>query len=341
MNDTTTQADAHVFDVRPATAWLNDIQKQITVGGAKHFRGQNPEPGTAISYWLKGNADDVRVSITDITGREIRVIDGPKTAGLHRVRWDMRAGAPPGRGAPARAPARPRSRPRRRRRCSRRRRTRRRRRRRRASRAPRREDRPRRRPRRRAPGAARSRPRRSRPHRRRRRGGGGGRGRGGFGPALPAGRISSRSPSTARSSGRRPRDRSRQPAVTASVKRRAGCTATCGAARPLTLSVPGIPASYVAVLPTARCRPFSKHAPCMPGRTVLLGVIETALRLELPVRAPVARRVRERLNREIRLHGDVSRFDIVHAHLHYQVRTTAAGDAPSCADVPVFRFRTA
>jgi hypothetical protein len=89
----------HVFDVRPATAWLNDIQRQITVGGAKHFRGQNPDQGTAITYWLKGNAGDVRVSISDITGREVRVLEGPKTAGLHRVRWDLRAAPPQGRGA--------------------------------------------------------------------------------------------------------------------------------------------------------------------------------------------------------------------------------------------------
>ncbi len=93
MNDTTTQGDAYLFNVRPAVAWLNDIQKQITVGGQKHFRGQNPDPGTAISYWLKNNADSARISITDITGREVRAIDGPKTAGLNRWRWDMRSGA--------------------------------------------------------------------------------------------------------------------------------------------------------------------------------------------------------------------------------------------------------
>jgi photosystem II stability/assembly factor-like uncharacterized protein len=113
MTDTTMQADAHVFDVRPATAWLNDIQRQITVGGAKHFRGQNPDRGTAISYWLKGNAGDVRVSISDITGREVRVIEGPKTAGLHRVRWDLsatpqgRAGGGGGQGFAAAQPAQP------------------------------------------------------------------------------------------------------------------------------------------------------------------------------------------------------------------------------------------
>ena len=114
MTDTTMQADAHVFDVRPATAWLTDIQKQITVGGAKHFRGQNPDPGTAISYWLKGNAGNVRVNISDVTGRVVRTIDGHEDR-----RPEPRALEPAGRsarrrgGAAAPAAARPRSRPRR------------------------------------------------------------------------------------------------------------------------------------------------------------------------------------------------------------------------------------
>jgi photosystem II stability/assembly factor-like uncharacterized protein len=102
MSETTTEGDAYLFNVRPAVSWANDIQKQITVGGQKHFRGQNPDPGTSISYWLKGNADNVRIAITDITGREVRVIEGPKTAGLNRARWDMRAApATPPRGGGA------------------------------------------------------------------------------------------------------------------------------------------------------------------------------------------------------------------------------------------------
>jgi len=85
----TTHGDAYLFEVRPATAWINDIQRQITVGGAKHFRGQNPDPGTAISYWLKGNASDVKITVSDITGREVRTLDGSKSAGLNRVRWNL------------------------------------------------------------------------------------------------------------------------------------------------------------------------------------------------------------------------------------------------------------
>jgi hypothetical protein len=87
--DQTTQGDAFLFDIRPATAWINDIQRQITVGGEKHFRGQNPDPGSAISYWLKGPASSVQIAITDISGNTIRTIEGSKNAGLNRVQWNL------------------------------------------------------------------------------------------------------------------------------------------------------------------------------------------------------------------------------------------------------------
>jgi photosystem II stability/assembly factor-like uncharacterized protein len=92
--------DATLLDIRPATALANDVQKAITVEGAKAFRAQNPARGTAISYWLKGApAGDVKISITDVTGREIRSIDGTKKAGLNRVQWNLAANAG-GRGGP-------------------------------------------------------------------------------------------------------------------------------------------------------------------------------------------------------------------------------------------------
>jgi photosystem II stability/assembly factor-like uncharacterized protein len=100
MTDQTTAGDSFLFDVRPATVWANDIQKQITVGGQKNFRAPNPDPGTAISYWLKGDAGSVRVDISDVTGRVVRTIEGTKGSGLNRVRWNLQ-GAPAGRGGPA------------------------------------------------------------------------------------------------------------------------------------------------------------------------------------------------------------------------------------------------
>ena len=94
-----TPAENHVFDVRPAVAYVNDIQRSISVEGAKNFRGANPERGTAISYYLKNAAaDDVTITISDVTGRELRTLVGPKDAGLHRVHWNLSAGGGRGRG---------------------------------------------------------------------------------------------------------------------------------------------------------------------------------------------------------------------------------------------------
>jgi photosystem II stability/assembly factor-like uncharacterized protein len=97
MTDTVMTAENHVFDVRPAVAYLNDIRKTISVEGAKNYRGENPERGTMISYLLKGDAPNVRITINDIMGRELRAMEGPKTAGLHRVSWNLSL-QPPGRG---------------------------------------------------------------------------------------------------------------------------------------------------------------------------------------------------------------------------------------------------
>jgi photosystem II stability/assembly factor-like uncharacterized protein len=108
LSEETVKAEAHVFDVRPATAWLNDIQKAILVGGAKHFRGANAPRGAAITYWLKdARAADVRITISDVTGREFRTIEGTKETGLNRVQWDLSPtggrGGGRGRGAAGQA----------------------------------------------------------------------------------------------------------------------------------------------------------------------------------------------------------------------------------------------
>jgi len=99
-------ADATLFDIRPATAYATDVQKAVLVEGGKVFRGQNPARGSAISYWLKSApAGDVKISVADVTGREIRTIEGTKNAGLNRVQWDLTPTPPAGRGRGAGAPA--------------------------------------------------------------------------------------------------------------------------------------------------------------------------------------------------------------------------------------------
>jgi hypothetical protein len=97
-----TSTDAHLFDIRPATRWTEDIQLARGLGGAKHFRGQNTEAGTAISYYLKSAAPgDVKITIADMRGTVVRTMDGTKEAGINRVQWNLAPNPPPaqeGRG---------------------------------------------------------------------------------------------------------------------------------------------------------------------------------------------------------------------------------------------------
>jgi len=87
--------DAHLFDVRPAVAYLNDQQRGAQTGGQKVFVGENAPRGTYISYYLKAAAGgDVKLSIADVNGRVIRNIDGTKQAGVNRVLWNLAANPP-------------------------------------------------------------------------------------------------------------------------------------------------------------------------------------------------------------------------------------------------------
>ncbi len=94
------KGDAYLFDVRPGDRV--DQRHPEADHGRRRRRtsaGANPDPGTAVSYWLAKPASSVKISISDVTGREVRSIDGSKDAGINRVQWDLRAN-PPARGTP-------------------------------------------------------------------------------------------------------------------------------------------------------------------------------------------------------------------------------------------------
>jgi photosystem II stability/assembly factor-like uncharacterized protein len=89
--------DVVLFDVRPAVAYINDRQSGQYVGGQKHFIGENPPRGASINYYLKAAAaGDVRVTVADLAGRELRTIDGTKHAGINRVMWNLTEAPPEG-----------------------------------------------------------------------------------------------------------------------------------------------------------------------------------------------------------------------------------------------------
>jgi hypothetical protein len=63
--------------------------------GDQTFFGENPPQAAVISWMLKKDAGDVKLKITDATGREIREISGPvlansNKAGIQSACWDLR-----------------------------------------------------------------------------------------------------------------------------------------------------------------------------------------------------------------------------------------------------------
>lgn len=112
LNDKVLASNAHLFDIRPGVQWLNDVTLSRFSGGQKNFRGENPDQGTAISYYLNSApSGDVKITISDINGKVVRNIDGTKEAGLNRVQWNLRGDPPPRpagfRGGPGGGPQPP------------------------------------------------------------------------------------------------------------------------------------------------------------------------------------------------------------------------------------------
>src|SRR5262249_41796662 len=89
--------DAFLFDIRPAVAWLNDQQHGQQVGGQKVFVGEKAPRGAFRKYYPKSAAaGDVKISISDASGRVVRTMDGTKHAGINRVVWNLAPNPPPG-----------------------------------------------------------------------------------------------------------------------------------------------------------------------------------------------------------------------------------------------------
>ncbi len=88
-------ADATLFDIRPAVDWLTDRKLSQQVTGQMVYQGENAPEGTAISYYLKNAATSpVKITISDISGRVVREIEGTGHQGINRVQWDLAPNRP-------------------------------------------------------------------------------------------------------------------------------------------------------------------------------------------------------------------------------------------------------
>ncbi len=90
---------AYLFDLRPAYAFALRAPT-TTESFAAEFdppstTGHNPPYGASINYYLRSPAAGaVQLTIVDDKGKTIRVLDGPKSAGINRIWWNLRGEAP-------------------------------------------------------------------------------------------------------------------------------------------------------------------------------------------------------------------------------------------------------
>ena len=89
LTPTVQAQDVALLNPRPGVAYVTDLTNNPHIGGQKVFVGENAPRGTAISYYLKSAANDVKLSIVDALGRTLCTSDGPKDPGLHRVQWTL------------------------------------------------------------------------------------------------------------------------------------------------------------------------------------------------------------------------------------------------------------
>jgi len=78
----------HLFQPRPAVRWMVD-RMAFGGGGEDAWRAKNP-PDATLSYYLGAAANGaVSVRVLDATGGLVRQFDAARTAGIHRVPWDL------------------------------------------------------------------------------------------------------------------------------------------------------------------------------------------------------------------------------------------------------------
>ena len=83
--------DVHLFAVEPRVRRVPAVYGNYQLQGDSHLMTPNEPDDFVIRYYLKEKAKDkVKVTITDLSGKVLRELEGKREAGFNMVMWDMR-----------------------------------------------------------------------------------------------------------------------------------------------------------------------------------------------------------------------------------------------------------
>jgi len=82
-----------LFDPRPAIQWKNDPEAQRHAAN-REFKAPNPQGGTAISIWAKGELGKAKVEFLQ-SDKVLSTMDVDIKEGMNRFQWNMLGPAPP------------------------------------------------------------------------------------------------------------------------------------------------------------------------------------------------------------------------------------------------------
>jgi hypothetical protein len=94
-------ATVKLFTPRPAVQWKSDLTATRRAT-ARQFKGENPQGGTAFSFWAQNDMGDAKFEVLNAQGQVVSTVNVPAKAGMNRVQWGMTqqaAGGAGGRGA--------------------------------------------------------------------------------------------------------------------------------------------------------------------------------------------------------------------------------------------------
>jgi hypothetical protein len=108
LSPDTFKQNVHLFDIEPRTHYgFGNQGMNYRLFGDKYISVPNEFDGMIINYWVKEAASaPARITITDVSGRQVAQLTGQARAGLNRVQWGLNEIAAPPAGAPAAAAGR-------------------------------------------------------------------------------------------------------------------------------------------------------------------------------------------------------------------------------------------